>query len=96
MSALAKASGVGEASKGVHLCLMGDVAESGELRGDTDWHQLRFYVATRDRPRRIRLAARLGTFGQVNVGSAWFTDLRVQRVAAPPERAKVYALGGGS
>jgi hypothetical protein len=96
VSALAKATGVGEASKGAYLCLMDGLAESGELRGDTDWHQLRFYVATRDRPRRIRLAARLGTFGQVNVGSAWFTDLRVQRVAAAPPGAKVYDLARGS
>ena len=95
ITASAKARGVGERSKGVHLCLMSHlVAESGELRGDTDWHQLRFYVSSPKQPRRMRLAARLGTYGQINSGTAWFTAFAVREVAAPAKEVRVHELSG--
>jgi len=93
VSAQAKADGVDEAQKGAHLCLMEGSAESADLRGDTAWHRLRFYLTNRNTPRPVRLAVRLGTFGSVTTGTAWFTHIVVRQVPAPEEGARVYDLG---
>lgn len=94
ITAQARAQGVGETRKGVHLCIMDHLVESGELRGDTDWHQLSLYISSPNRHRRIRLAARLGTFGEINTGTAWFTQFHMREVPAIPEGARIFELTG--
>ena len=96
VSAWARAEGVGREAKGVHLVLMEDYfAESDELHGDTDWRRLRFCVANLDdSPRPVRLAARLGTWGSMNTGSAYFAALSVRPVSEPEAGVPVYELGG--
>lgn len=95
VSAWARADGVGAASKGVHLVLLnhGHVG-SAELRGTTDWQQLRFsLINPQETARRIRLAARVGTWGDLNTGSAWFAAVSVRPVATPDASVPVYLLG---
>jgi hypothetical protein len=98
VSGWARAEGVGQHAKGVHLCLYEPlVAESEELRGDTSWTQLRFYVVSLDRtPRPVNIAVRLGTFGSVNTGSGWFSGLTVRAASSSDPGVPVYELGGES
>jgi hypothetical protein len=98
VSTWARAEGVGSAAKGVHLCLFEPlVVESEELTGDTPWRRLRFYVVNLGTaPRAVHVAARLGTFGSVATGHAWFSSLAVRPVSEPERGEAVYELGASS
>ncbi len=77
-STYCRTENVGLLSKGAHLCLMDNPVESNELRGTRDWTLLRFYVLNgTDAPLEVTVAARLGTYGQMNTGQAWFDDIEV-------------------
>ena len=79
---------VGLLSKGAHLCLMDTLVESNELHGTTDWTLLQFYVLnSTDDPIEVKVAARLGTYGEMNIGHAWFDDVQV--VAEPRHRREI-------
>lgn len=97
VAAMGRAEGVGRDAKGVHLCLMeASGVESEELTGDSGWRPLHFYVVNLDpAARQATLAARLGTFGSLNTGTAWFRDLVVRPVGGPQPDVPVYEIGRG-
>jgi hypothetical protein len=87
--AVARADGVPTDARGVHLVVMDVNAETEELLGTTDWQELRMFLANPGPAVTVKLGLRLGTFGSVTRGTAWFADVSVRRVegAAPDVRA---------
>lgn len=83
ISGLVRTEGVGWKAKGAHLGFVeyNDFAESRDLRGNSDWQELSFWVIQRGKdPLTVTFACRLGTFGSPNTGTAWFKDPQVRRV----------------
>jgi hypothetical protein len=92
-SAWARAEGIGNATRGVHLMLVREGFASGELRGSTGWYRLRFAVTNpHDAPRPVRLAARLGFQNNLNTGAAWFADVSARPVRTVDPDVPVYSL----
>ena len=88
-----RTEGVPRASKGAHLCIMDAPIESSALNGDTDWQQVTFFVWNRTSEKKdLRLAARLGTYGAMNRGKAYFDNITVRRTNREDRTIPVYIL----
>ncbi len=85
ITAWVRAEQVDPVGKGVHLVLLDHYeAESEELHGTTEWQSLKFYVVNSEAvPKTVQLAARLGTWGSLVSGRAWFADITGQAVDKP-------------
>jgi dolichyl-phosphate-mannose-protein mannosyltransferase len=78
---------VGAAATGASISLMEDGIMSSEVRGTADWQRVGFYVRVSGHGADVDIALRVGGFGSLNVGRAFFRDARVEQVAAPPPGA---------
>jgi dolichyl-phosphate-mannose-protein mannosyltransferase len=78
---------VGTAATGATISMMEDGIMSSDVRGTTDWQRLGFYVKVTGSGADVDIALRVGGFGSLNVGRAFFRDARVERIAAPPPNA---------
>ncbi len=86
-SADVRTENVGTAATGASISMMEDGIMSSDVRGTTDWQRLGFYVKVSGRGADVDIALRVGGFGSLNVGRAFFRDARVERIAAPPPGA---------
>ncbi|HZO82939.1 MAG TPA: hypothetical protein VFB33_14675 [Candidatus Binataceae bacterium] len=78
---------------GATVSLDEDGINSTDLRGTTDWRRLGFYLRVGAHGADVDVALRLGNFGSLNSGRAFFRKPSVVRVAAPPpEATPVYDL----
>lgn len=96
ISAWARADEVDQVGKGVHLVLLDHYeAESEELHGTSGWRQLRFYIVNLGvESTSVQLAARLGTWGSLMKGRAWFTAISARTVEKPEVGFQLYEIGG--
>jgi hypothetical protein len=78
---------VGTAATGASISMMEDGITSSDVRGTTDWQRLGFYVKVSGRGADVDIALRVGGFGSLNVGRAFFRDAQVERIAAAPPHA---------
>jgi hypothetical protein len=94
ISAWVRAEQVDLVGKGVHLVLLDHYeAESAELHGTTEWQALRFYVVNSGAaPKTVQLAARLGTWGSLVGGQAWFSDIKAQAVDEPESGFPLFVI----
>jgi hypothetical protein len=85
ISAWARSDQVDRIGKGVHLVFLDHYeAESEELHGTTDWRRLQFFVVnTSTQATTVQFAARLGTWGSLVDGSAWFAEITARPVVEP-------------
>jgi hypothetical protein len=72
---------------GASVSVLEDGIISRDLRGDTDWTSLTFYLRVGRRGADIDVALRLGGYMNLTRGQAWFRHARVVRTAAPPPDA---------
>jgi dolichyl-phosphate-mannose-protein mannosyltransferase len=86
-SADLRTENVGTAATGATISMMEDGIMSSDVRGTTDWQRLGFYVKVTGSGADVDIALRVGGFGSLNVGRAFFRDARVERIAAPPPNA---------
>jgi hypothetical protein len=92
--AVARADGVATDQRGVHVVVMDHDAETEDLRGTTDWQELRMFLANPGTAVTVKLGLRLGTFGSVTHGTGWFADVSVRRVEAPAPGARTFTVTG--
>jgi dolichyl-phosphate-mannose-protein mannosyltransferase len=78
---------IGTAATGASISMMEDGIMSSDVRGTADWQRLGFYVKVSGRGADVDIALRVGGFGSLNVGRAFFRDARVEPIAAPPHGA---------
>jgi len=66
---------------------------SPDLRGTAEWHRLGLYLKVGAHGADIDVALRLGGFGSLNTGRAFFRNARVVKLdALPPDAAPVFDL----
>ena len=86
VSARAKTSDIGTATAGALLAVEPRIADSPDVRGTQDWQTLDL-VARAGNESTWDICARLGSYANLNTGTAWFTDVAVVQVGQPPTAA---------
>lgn len=72
---------------GATVSLDEDGIDSPDLRGDSGWRNLGFYLKVGTHGADVDVALRLGGFGSLNTGRAFFRNARVVKLAALPAHA---------
>ncbi len=87
-SADLRARNVGNNATGASLSIMEDSITSPDLKGTTGWQQVGFYLKVGPKGADLELACRVGGFGSLNTGTVSCRNIRMERVAAPPNGAQ--------
>ncbi len=84
---------VGTKETGATISIMEDGAMSPDVRGTAGWQRVTFYLQVGGNGADIEVALRVGGFGSLNTGKAFFRDVQAEKIAAPPPGATpVYDL----
>jgi len=79
----ARTSDVGTTAFGAHIAIEPRVADSADLRGTQDWQPLEIAARAGDESQ-WDVCLRLGSYANLNTGSASFTDVSVTQIGAAP------------
>lgn len=91
LSGFVRAVGVSEDGLGANLSIMRGFEHAEPLKGDTEWTPVSMWFKTKGE-RTMKIACRLGGFGQISAGEAWCTGIRLEGQAGPPLNAN-YVYG---
>jgi dolichyl-phosphate-mannose-protein mannosyltransferase len=69
---------------GANLSIIGTWTHSSPLNGTADWTYQEINIKTHATQTQVQLAARLGMWGSVVTGTAYFDDLSLIKLKAPP------------
>lgn len=87
ITAEARTHGVLDFATGANVSVLDGAIASSDLRGDSDWHKLGFYLKVGPRGADVDVCLRLGGFGNLTRGQAFFRDPRVEKIGEPPNGA---------
>ena len=88
-----KAAGGDRFCKGGNLSVTGSLAVSGDYTDTNgEWVDVELYGKTGLFQSSITVALRVGFYGEENMGTAWFDDVVVERVAEVPEGYEIQSL----
>lgn len=80
VSARAKTQDVGMQTAGALIAIEPRIADSADVKGTTDWQTLEVTAANTDAST-WDVCVRLGSYANLNTGTAWFTDVQVDRIS---------------
>jgi hypothetical protein len=83
-----KTENVGNDKIGANISVMDDSIMSAELKGTTDWTHVNLYFRVGKKGADIDVALRVGGFGSLNTGKAYFRNVSMTKVDAPPPNAQ--------
>ncbi|HEV2170206.1 MAG TPA: hypothetical protein VGR40_04625 [Candidatus Binatus sp.] len=78
---------VGTKESGATISVMEDGIMSPELHGTTDWQRVTLYLKVGGHGADIDVALRIGGFGSLNSGKAFFRNASLIKIDAPPPNA---------
>jgi len=87
ISAEVRAENVPPDKTGANISLLEDGVMSRDLRGTTDWQRVGFYVKIGPHGADVEVGLRVGGFSNLNRGTGFFRDARVERIAELPTGA---------
>ncbi len=79
VTARVKTKDVGLTTAGALIALEPRIADSADVKGTTDWQTLELTAANPDQSS-WDVCVRLGSYANLNTGTAWFTDVTVEQV----------------
>jgi dolichyl-phosphate-mannose-protein mannosyltransferase len=88
MTAEIRTEDVGADNSGATISVMEDGIMSPEVKGTSQWTQVGFYMRVGKKGADVEVALRIGGFGSLNTGRAFFRNANVVAVDAPPANAK--------
>ncbi|MBV8135646.1 MAG: hypothetical protein JO121_08415 [Deltaproteobacteria bacterium] len=92
-SAEVRTENVGSKETGATISIMEDGAMSPDIRGTTGWQTVGLYLQVGGSGADIEVALRVGGFGSLNSGRAFFRNVRAEKITSPPPGATpVYDL----
>jgi len=92
-SAGVRTENVGTKETGATISIMEDGAMSPDIRGTTGWQTVGFYLQVGASGADVEVALRVGGYGSLNTGRAFFRNVHAERVTSPPPGATpVYDL----
>ncbi len=84
---------VGVKETGATVSVLEDGAMSRDVQGTADWRRLGFYLKISGRGADVDVALRVGGYGSLNTGRAYFRNASVLKISAlPPGATPVYDL----
>jgi hypothetical protein len=78
---------VGAKESGATISVMEDGIMSADIHGTTDWQRVTLYLKVGGHGADIDVALRIGGFGSLNTGKAFFRNASLVRIDAPPPSA---------
>lgn len=75
--------GVTRGKLGANLCVMGDFTRSSGVKEDSDWQYQEIIFRTCDNQTEVTFGARLGFWGETVKGTAFFDDIKLEKVTDP-------------
>jgi hypothetical protein len=87
ISAEARTVGVQRTFTGANVAVLEDGISSVDLRNDSDWRRLGFYLKIGPQGADVDVALRLGGYMNLTRGRAFFRDARVEQVSGLPAGA---------
>ena len=78
---------VGEKESGASMSVMEDGIMSADIHGTTDWQRVTLYLKVGGHGADIDVALRIGGFGSLNTGKAFFRNASMIAIDAPPPSA---------
>ncbi len=88
MSVDIRTEDVGQNNTGANMSVMEDRIMSPELKGTTGWTREGLYMRVGKKGADVDVALRVGGFGSLNTGKAFFRNASVVSIDAPPPNAK--------
>ncbi|HEY6394581.1 MAG TPA: hypothetical protein VIX12_04120 [Candidatus Binataceae bacterium] len=82
-SAEARTEAVGAYEMGANISVPEDGIVSSDIRGTSGWQTVGFYLKVGPRGADVDIALRVGGFGSLNTGRAFFRDVKLVKIAAP-------------
>ena len=97
VTARVKTENVGQATAGALIAIEPRIADSFDVKGTQDWQTLEV-AALNQSATSWDVCLRLGSYANLNTGTAWFTDVRVATVggAAPAAESRWPTFGVGT
>jgi hypothetical protein len=83
VSARVRTQNVGSTTAGAMIALEPRITDSPDLKGTQDWQVVQV-TAQNAEASSWDVCLRLGSYANLNTGTAWFTDVRVDQVSGPP------------
>ena len=78
---------VGAKESGATISVMEDGIMSPEVKGTSDWQHVALYLKVGGHGADVDVALRIGGFGSLNSGKAFFRNASLVKIDAPPPRA---------
>jgi len=78
---------VGAKETGATISIMEDGIMSPDVHGTTDWQRVTLYLKVAGKGADVDVALRVGGFGSLNTGKAWFRNATLLAISAPPPSA---------
>lgn len=93
LSGWIKAESAGSGAKGANLSVLGALETSADFT-DTkgEWQYAELYGRTGAKQKELKVAVRLGGYGSLNKGKAYFDDIVLEEVDSAPSGAKVISF----
>ena len=78
---------VGTRETGATISIMEDGAMSPDIRGTTGWQTVGLYLQVGGSGADVEVALRVGGYGSLNSGRAFFRNVRAEKITSPPPGA---------
>ncbi len=88
MTAEIRTEDVGQQNSGANISVMEDGIMSPEVKGTTNWTREGLYMRVGKKGADVDVALRVGGFGSLNTGKAFFRNASAVSIDAPPANAK--------
>ena len=86
-SAEVRTENVGTKETGATISIMEDGAMSPDIRGTTGWQTVGLYLQVGANGADVEVALRVGGYGSLNTGRAFFRNVHAEKVTSPPPGA---------
>ncbi len=93
ITAEVRTENIGTQATGATVSIMEDGIMSADIRGTSGWQPIGLYLKIGGQGADVTVALRVGGFGSLNTGTAYFRNARAEKIAAPAAGATpVYDL----
>lgn len=88
ISAEIRTENIGADKSGATISVMEDGIMSPEVKGTTNWTRVGFYLRVGKKGADVQVALRIGGFGSLNTGRAFYRNASLAPIDAPPPNAQ--------
>lgn len=87
MSVWVKTENVGVNKTGANISILNTRDKSNDFVGNNDWQYIEYYGKTAENQKEFTVCLRLGFYGEVNTGTVYFDDFKLEQLVELPKGA---------